>query len=396
MELLEGESLSDFIKKHGALSEQLVYDLMTKMLKAFGYAHSKGLIHRDVKPANIFITNDKNIKILDFGIAKLIGQDAELTGTGMQMGTPMYMSPEQVKDSKHLDKRSDIYSLGVLMFYMLAGKTPYDASTNSNFDILNKIVNGSLSLDAIPDRFIPVVKKATEKLPEKRFQSCEEFYKGLKESITEKDPDGPLTTSSSSNNGWIFFLVISLVFSIVISVSLYSDLKMKYKNLFSEFNDLEKSKADMENTNTELNEKLNVLNDKIGKIGQVYPIVITDMKIGNIDNESKIIDDFGSTLYAKTIKYLSPKIYFIPVKTGTIEYKLKIYEPNGLSQGKSSPEGYTYIHKLYVDENKNEVKLAGWGNKKGGTYDSGYHRIEVWYDDGDKDRLLYSKSFYLY
>jgi len=180
MELLEGESLSDFIKKRGALSEQLVYDLMTKILKAFGYAHGKGLIHRDVKPANIFITNDKNIKILDFGIAKLIGQDAELTGTGMQMGTPMYMSPEQVKDSKHLDKRSDIYSLGVMMYFMLTGKAPYDTNTNSNFDILNKIVNEPLPNLRDHSHLNSIIQKATTKEASKRIQSCEEFLELLR------------------------------------------------------------------------------------------------------------------------------------------------------------------------------------------------------------------------
>ena len=178
MEYLDGESLADFIRTHGALSEQLVYDIMTKALKAFGFAHSKGLIHRDVKPANIFITKEKNIKILDFGIAKLIGQDADLTGTGMQMGTPMYMSPEQVKDSKHLDKRSDIYSLGVMMYFMLTGGSPYDKNTNSNFDILNKIVNEPLP-EVQGSKFNRVIKKATSKVPENRYQSCDEFLKEL-------------------------------------------------------------------------------------------------------------------------------------------------------------------------------------------------------------------------
>jgi serine/threonine-protein kinase len=170
MEYLDGENLSDFIKSNGALSKELAYDLMVKILKAFGYAHSKGLVHRDVKPGNIFITSDKNIKILDFGIAKLLHQNAELTGTGMQMGTPMYMSPEQVKDSKHIDKRSDIYSLGVMLYYMLSGNPPYDTTTYSNFDIFNKIVNEPLPELSVNAELNIIIEKATAKQPEERYQ----------------------------------------------------------------------------------------------------------------------------------------------------------------------------------------------------------------------------------
>ena len=179
MELLEGDSLSDFVRQNGKLSKELVYDIMSKTLRAFDYAHKKGLIHRDVKPANLFITKDKNIKILDFGIAKIIGQDSELTSTGMQMGTPMFMSPEQVKDSKHIDQRSDIYSLGVMMYFMLSGKSPYDTNTNSNFDILSKIVNEQLpSLSKYPD-LSKIIQKATAKDPDERYLDCNTFLADL-------------------------------------------------------------------------------------------------------------------------------------------------------------------------------------------------------------------------
>jgi len=185
MEYLEGDDLAGFIKKNGALSKELAYDLMVKILNAFIYAHGKGLVHRDVKPGNIFITNDKNIKILDFGIAKMIGGDADLTSTGMQMGTPLYMSPEQVKDVKHLDKRSDIYSLGVMFYFMLTGKPPYDKTGLSNYDIFYKIVNEPLPELRNYSEFNYVIKKATAKKREERFDDCSFFYNALK-SVLEK------------------------------------------------------------------------------------------------------------------------------------------------------------------------------------------------------------------
>ncbi|MEA2041985.1 MAG: serine/threonine-protein kinase, partial [Bacteroidota bacterium] len=144
MEFLKGETLGDFIKQSKGLSLNIVYDMSLKILKAFDYAHSRSLVHRDVKPSNIFVEEDKNIKIMDFGIAKLLDENLHLTSTGTQMGTPVYMSPEQVRDTKHIDHRSDLYSLGVMLYYMIEGKSPYDAGTESKFDIFTRIVKEPL------------------------------------------------------------------------------------------------------------------------------------------------------------------------------------------------------------------------------------------------------------
>ena len=195
MELLEGESLSGIIKQKGALSRELAFDLMVKILKAFSYAHNRGLIHRDVKPSNIFITEDKNIKILDFGIAKMLDTDSELTATGMIMGTPMYMSPEQVKDTKHIDQRSDIYSLGVMMYYMLTGKPPY----HSSYEITYKIVTEPLPKLSVSNALNTVIQKATEKEPENRFLSCDAFLSALQET-TKLSPE-PIDEGNEENQG---------------------------------------------------------------------------------------------------------------------------------------------------------------------------------------------------
>ncbi len=150
-------------------------------MSAFEFAHKKGVVHRDVKPSNIFIETQKgnNVKILDFGIAKLLDNDAELTNTGAQMGTAIYMSPEQVKDSKNINHLTDIYSLGVVLYYMLKGEAPYDRTTLSDFDIKLKIVQDEFpELTAFPE-LNKIIKKATTKNPADRYQTCHEFKKAL-------------------------------------------------------------------------------------------------------------------------------------------------------------------------------------------------------------------------
>ncbi len=148
-------------------------------MAAFDYAHKKGIVHRDIKPSNIFITSKGEVKIMDFGIAKIIENGASiLTQTGTQMGTPVYMSPEQINDSKHIDLLTDIYSLGVCLWYIIVGKSPYDTQTMSTFAIYKKI--DSEPLPALQDEELnAIVQKATQKNKDKRFQSCEEFKKAI-------------------------------------------------------------------------------------------------------------------------------------------------------------------------------------------------------------------------
>ena len=184
MEFLEGEDLSAVIKKNGALPENEVMNYLKQSLSALDYAHSKGIVHRDIKPSNIFVLPDGRIKILDFGIAKLFGEGNEMTQTGTQIGTPIYMSPEQVKSDKSIDHRSDIYSLGVTMFYAINGKPPYDANTTSQFDIFNKIV-----YEPLPDlqgsgKFNELVKKACAKDKDQRFADCKQWLAALKANET--------------------------------------------------------------------------------------------------------------------------------------------------------------------------------------------------------------------
>jgi serine/threonine protein kinase len=192
MDLLTGEDLNERIKRKGALSEEEVTSVFIQTLAAFQYAHDKGIVHRDIKPSNIYILSDGTVKILDFGIAKLFGQSNEMTQTGTQMGTPIYMSPEQVRADKTIDHRSDIYSLGVTLYYALNGKPPYDSNTTSQFDIFNKIVYEPLPVSGMDTRWNAMIQKACVKDREQRFVSCQDWL----DSFQTKEGSETIATSS--------------------------------------------------------------------------------------------------------------------------------------------------------------------------------------------------------
>jgi serine/threonine protein kinase len=184
MEYMDGKELDEHIKKvTGPIPEKVLTNLFTQILDAISYAHDEGLVHRDIKPSNIMIDKKGRIKVFDFGIAKLQEEEKGLTKTGIQVGTVAYMSPEQVH-AKKVDKLSDIYSLGVTLFYMAVGKSPYEGDTNT-FSIQTKVVSDTLPLASniypgVSNKLDAIILKATQKDKKDRYQSCEEFRNDLK------------------------------------------------------------------------------------------------------------------------------------------------------------------------------------------------------------------------
>ncbi|HEX2621433.1 MAG TPA: serine/threonine-protein kinase, partial [Phototrophicaceae bacterium] len=136
MRLLRGGSLSDLMKA-GPLPMERTVELFSQIGKGLAYAHSKGVIHRDLKPGNILLDEGGHAYLTDFGLAKLIDGDAHMTKTGNIVGTPTYMSPEQLRGDP-LDHRSDIYSSGVILYQMLTGKRPFDGDSSDIVSIIYK------------------------------------------------------------------------------------------------------------------------------------------------------------------------------------------------------------------------------------------------------------------
>ncbi len=185
MEYIEGITLDYYIHHvSGPIPEKRALEVFNKILNAVAYAHAQGIIHRDLKPANIMISPVGNIKVLDFGIAKNIYEKdlMPLTQAGIRMGTIYYMSPEQVR-AQPLDHRSDIYSLGICLFEMLAATNPYLSET-SEYDISRKIVSEPLPpvglyYPKVSQHIEQVIAKATAKTPETRFQNVASFKNAL-------------------------------------------------------------------------------------------------------------------------------------------------------------------------------------------------------------------------
>jgi serine/threonine-protein kinase len=132
MELLDGESLQKRLKREGHLDAALTAQIVGQTCKALTRAHQLGIVHRDIKPANIFLTDsdgDLFVKLLDFGVAKQLDGDLRMTRTNEKVGTPFYMSPEQLISAKHVDFRADLWSVGIVAYHCLVGQVPYKAAT---------------------------------------------------------------------------------------------------------------------------------------------------------------------------------------------------------------------------------------------------------------------------
>lgn len=187
MEYADGVSLDKYVQTiSGLIVEEKICPLFEPILDAVGYAHKHNIIHRDIKPANIIITKEGIPKILDFGIATLMRQQPS-EEDDMIVGTPSYMSPEQVRGGK-LDFRSDIYSLGVLLHQLMTGNAPYDTTTLTEQDIHKKVVEEPLPrmrtyYKYVSEKVQRIVDKATAKNPDQRYQTCADFKKALHQAI---------------------------------------------------------------------------------------------------------------------------------------------------------------------------------------------------------------------
>ena len=194
MELLEGETLKDRLIR-GALKVEALLDVAVQMAQGLDAAHDKGMIHRDIKPANIFLTRDGGVKILDFGLAKLVGDEPaetdtvdttadgmELTRAGAAVGTVAYMSPEQVR-GEELDPRSDLFSYGLVLYQMATGQQPFSGSTSGVIfeAILNRTPTTPVQLNPeIPAQLESVINKSLEKDRDLRFQHASDILSDLK------------------------------------------------------------------------------------------------------------------------------------------------------------------------------------------------------------------------
>ncbi len=184
MEFVAGSTLNAIVDRHGPLPEAQCVSIACQAVSALAHAQKQGVIHRDIKPANMMMTGEGQLKICDFGLAKSELDAVHLTGTGLALGTPHYMSPEQCSNGAHVDARSDIYSLGASLYRIATGHVPYDGETSMN-------IMFALTSHPFPDPrvrypaillsagFVALLKRMMEKDPADRYPSFVELQIAL-------------------------------------------------------------------------------------------------------------------------------------------------------------------------------------------------------------------------
>ena len=182
MEYIDGKELKDYLDAKESFDLPTIFRLMGELLEALEVAHQAGVIHRDVKPANVMLDGKRRAKLTDFGVARITEGDAasaDMTRAGQMIGTPSYMSPEQIQ-GQAIDRRTDIFSAGVLFYQLLTGRKPFEGA---GFPLAKKIVQDDPTLPSaftqLPPAIDRVVAKALAKAPGKRFQSAREFAEAL-------------------------------------------------------------------------------------------------------------------------------------------------------------------------------------------------------------------------
>ena len=244
MDFIDGTPL-DVLIARGELSPRDSLKIVASVGDALAYAHEHGIIHRDIKPSNIMIDRSGRPQIMDFGLAKQIDSDSRFTRTGTTIGTPSYMAPEQARgENKKIDRRSDVYSLGAVLYEMLAGRPPFTGETMMN--IVMKVIHD----EAAPlRRFAPkmhrdietIVFKAMEKEPRRRYQSMTELADDIRRYLAGEmifaRPAGPLLRIARMLRkyrspiivGTVIGVLMAAVSGIIIQVLVRNEAELKHK-----------------------------------------------------------------------------------------------------------------------------------------------------------------------
>src|SRR5215208_249921 len=218
MEFLEGRSLKQLVRQEGALDPDRAIDLVIQILKAARFAHRRGIVHRDIKPHNVIVDDEGRAKVTDFGIARAGASD--MTETGSIMGTAQYLSPEQAQ-GQPVSPRSDLYSIGVMLYELLTGRVPFEAESPVTIALKHvsepPIPPAELN-PAIPPALEAVVLRALEKDPARRYADADEFAAALMDArerptVVEKRvaaypmPADPFVDEERDRSRWWLWLV---------------------------------------------------------------------------------------------------------------------------------------------------------------------------------------------
>jgi serine/threonine protein kinase len=188
MEFLKGQDLVPYTKPDNLLPLLKVMSIVARVADALAYAHTQNVVHRDVKPANVMYEPGSDmLKVTDFGIARIT--DSSKTKTGMVLGTPAYMSPEQLAGKK-IDGRSDLFSLGVSLYQLTCGKLPFEGDSMAQlmFKITSELPINILSINSdLPECLVAIINKALAKQVEERYQTGAEMAQALRQCMASQE-----------------------------------------------------------------------------------------------------------------------------------------------------------------------------------------------------------------
>ena len=193
MEFIQGKELKDYFDANERFDLKKAFGLMIELLDALDFAHEAGIVHRDIKPGNVMIDAGGHAKLTDFGVARVAdsGDQAEATRAGAMVGTPSYMSPEQIQ-GQAVDRRTDIFSAGIIFYQFLTGQKPFEGT---QFVLQQKIVQENpvwpSAIVQVPPEFDRIIARALAKDVEHRFQSARSFADALKRILEGKPPEDP-------------------------------------------------------------------------------------------------------------------------------------------------------------------------------------------------------------
>lgn len=211
IEYIDGQSIQRWLDQLGRFSVADAIYVAIVSAEALKHAHSQNMVHRDIKPDNILVTQKGIVKVADFGLAKAMDEEVSMTQSGTGLGTPLYMAPEQARNAKHVDERVDIYALGATLYHLLTGKLPFLG--NTAFELILAKEKGTYPTarsirPEIPERLDLIIDKMMAKDPSHRYKSCEEVVRDLAalgihgetlSFINGAEPNGPGRGSATSS-----------------------------------------------------------------------------------------------------------------------------------------------------------------------------------------------------
>lgn len=226
MELLHGTPLDEIMKSSRKFSPREALPIVMQLASALDYAHTKGIVHRDIKPSNIILSANNDVKITDFGIAHFdSGEETQQTRIGDVLGTPQYMSPEQVQGQK-IDGRSDLFSTGVILYQLLTGQRPFagDSVASLMYKITNANPQPMAELGAhVPSSLRGIVNKLLAKSPDKRFQTGKELAESLSHVLKDEEEKAAAKDSPRIvplRVKWSLIMVAIVSITMIVSISM--------------------------------------------------------------------------------------------------------------------------------------------------------------------------------